>query len=55
MTQILTGVGEVLTAVFGHVGSIADLIVNKPLFVLCLAPFILGGALKVTGFLKRGV
>lgn len=55
MTELLSSLGEVVTAVLTYVGSICTTIVAQPVLLLTMGILLLGGAIGIFGrLLSRG-
>ena len=55
MSELLTTLGEVVTAILGYVGSICTTITNQPILLLTMGILLIGGAIGIFGrLLSRG-
>ena len=49
MSALITSLGEVMTAIFGQIGTIATTIVNTPLLLFTVGFLFLGGCIGIFG------
>ncbi|MEM0173646.1 MAG: hypothetical protein QXI16_03970 [Sulfolobaceae archaeon] len=49
MTDLITQLGEVVTAIFGWVGEVGTTIVETPLLLITTGFLVLGGAIGIFG------
>jgi hypothetical protein len=49
MTDLITQLGEVVTAIFGWVGEVAETIVDTPILLVTTGFLVLGGAIGIFG------
>lgn len=55
MSDLLSSLGEVVTAVLGYVGTICSTITSQPVLLLTMGILLIGGAIGIFGrLLSRG-
>ena len=55
MADLLTSLGEVVTAILGYVGNICSTIAGQPILLLTMGILLIGGAIGIFGrLLSRG-
>lgn len=55
MTNLLSSLGDVVTAVIGYVADICEVIASQPILLLTMGILLLGGAIGIFGrLLSRG-
>lgn len=55
MADLLTSLGEVVTAILGYVGNICSTITTQPILLLTMGILLIGGAIGIFGrLLSRG-